>query len=97
MLGPFPPVHPGEILRDEFLEPLALTPYKLAHGCLLPRSRIERLVRGQTGLTADTAHRLARFFNTSPEFWMNLQSNYDLTMSYMLHKNTFEMVKARAA
>lgn len=97
MLGPFPPVHPGEVLKEEFLEPLALTPYKLALGCFLPRSRIERLVRCQTGLTADTAHRLARFFNTSPEFWMNLQSNYDLTTSYMLHKSTFEMVKARAA
>jgi antitoxin HigA-1 len=97
MLGPFPPVHPGEVLLEEFLEPLSLTAYKLASDCLLPRSRIERLVRGQTGLTADTAHRLARFFNNSPEFWMNLQSNYDLTMSYMQNKGVFEMVKARAA
>ncbi len=78
MIGPFPPVHPGEILRDEFLAPLNLTPYFVAKACNVPRTRIERLVRRETPVTADTAARLGRLFGTGPEFWMNLQSMFDL-------------------
>ena len=73
-----PPVHPGEILREEFLVPLALTPYALAQACGVPRTRIERLAREETPVTADTALRLARYFGTTPEFWMNLQAQYEL-------------------
>lgn len=81
MIGPFPPVHPGEILREEFLSPLALTPYTLAAACLVPRTRIERLARQETPITADTALRLGRYFGTGPEFWLNLQSLYDLAIA----------------
>ncbi len=81
MIGPFPPVHPGEVLKDEFLEPLGLSPYTVAKAIGVPRTRIERLARGETSVTADTALRLARWFGTTPEFWMNLQSAHDLAIT----------------
>ena len=74
-----PPIHPGEILREEYLLPLGLTPYALAKALDVPRTRIERLARGETALTTDTALRLARYFATSPDLWMNLQVAFDLT------------------
>jgi addiction module HigA family antidote len=72
------PVHPGEILREEYLEPLGITPYKLAAALHVPRTRVERLVREETSVTADTALRLGRYFGTSPEFWLRIQSLFDL-------------------
>ncbi|AWK86330.1 addiction module antidote protein, HigA family [Azospirillum thermophilum] len=81
MIGPNPPVHPGEILREEFLVPLNLTAYAVARDCHVPRTRIERLSRCEGPVTADTALRLGRYFGTGPEFWMNLQSLYDLAMA----------------
>ncbi|MBX3322014.1 MAG: HigA family addiction module antidote protein [Phycisphaeraceae bacterium] len=72
------PIHPGEILNAEFLEPLGLSQYRLAQQTGMPADRIARLVKGTRAFTADTALRLARFFGTSPEFWMNLQARYDL-------------------
>ena len=78
MIGPNPPVHPGEILREEFMVPLGLTGYALAVACHVPRTRIERLAREETPVTADTALRLGRYFGTGPEFWMNLQTAFDL-------------------
>jgi len=73
-----PPVHPGEVLREEFLVPLRLTPYAVAKACGVPRTRIERLAREETPVTADTALRLARYFGTTAEFWMGMQAQYDL-------------------
>jgi addiction module HigA family antidote len=73
-----PPTHPGEILREEFLLPMELTPYAVAQACGVPRTRIERLAREETPVTADTALRLGKFFGTTPSFWMNLQARYDL-------------------
>jgi len=73
-----PPVHPGEILRDEFLQPMDLSAGALAKQLNVPRTRIERLVAEQSSVTPDTALRLARFFDMSPQFWMNLQTSYDL-------------------
>jgi addiction module HigA family antidote len=78
MAKKLPPVHPGEILREEFLRPLDLSPYAVARAVGVPRTRIERLAREQTALTADTALRLARYFQTSPAFWMGIQAQYDL-------------------
>jgi antitoxin HigA-1 len=72
------PVHPGEILREEFLTPLHLTPYSVAKALGVPRTRIERLAREETPVTADTALRLARYFGTTAAFWINLQGQYDL-------------------
>jgi antitoxin HigA-1 len=73
-----PPIHPGEVLREEFLVPMKLTPYALAQACGVPRTRIERLAREETPITADTALRLARYFGTTADFWMGMQSQYDL-------------------
>jgi addiction module HigA family antidote len=72
------PVHPGEILAEEFLKPLALTEYRLAKGLRVPARRINEIVHGKRAITADTALRLGRFFRNSPRFWLNLQNAYDL-------------------
>src|SRR5215475_553277 len=72
------PVHPGEVLREDFLRPMNLTAYAVAAACGVPRTRIERLVREETPVTADTALRLARYFGTSAGFWMGIQTQYDL-------------------
>ncbi len=72
------PLHPGEVLREEFMEPLGITAYALAKACQIERPRLERIVREQNGISADTALRIAKYFGTSPEFWMNLQSRYEL-------------------
>jgi antitoxin HigA-1 len=73
-----PPVHPGEVLLEEFLRPLGLTQYRLAKGLSVPPRRINEIVHGTRAITADTALRLARFFGTSERFWLNLQTAYDL-------------------
>ncbi|WP_406646850.1 HigA family addiction module antitoxin [Aliisedimentitalea scapharcae] len=70
--------HPGEILQSEFIEPYGLSSGRVAKALSLPRTRIERLVKEETGMTTDTAVRLAKFFRTSPMFWMNLQTQFDL-------------------
>ena len=72
------PVHPGEILRDDFLGPMQLSVYTLAQAIKVSRSRVNDVVLGRRGITADTALRLARYFGTSPDFWMNLQARYDV-------------------
>ena len=72
------PSHPGEVLKELYLLPLDLSAIALAKRLLVPRTRVERLVRGETALTADTAMRLAKFFGTTPEYWMNLQRSWDL-------------------
>jgi addiction module HigA family antidote len=74
------PVHPGEILLEEFLQPLGLTQYRLAKGLSVPPRRINEIVHGTRAITADTALRLARFFGTSERFWLNLQTTYDLEL-----------------
>ena len=73
-----PPVHPGEILRELYMEPLELTSYMLAKRLNVPRTRIERIAAEKTGITPDTALRLAKFFVTSPQYWLNLQNAFDL-------------------
>jgi addiction module HigA family antidote len=76
--GRLPPVHPGEILLEEFLKPLNLSQYRLAASIHVPRRRINEIVLGQRSISAGTALRLARFLGTSDRFWLNLQSTYDL-------------------
>jgi addiction module HigA family antidote len=75
------PMHPGEVLREEFLVPLAMSAGALAKVCGLPRTRIERIANEQTGITADTALRLARALNTTPQLWLNLQTDYDMEIA----------------
>ena len=76
------PIHPGEMLREEFLAPLGMSAGALAKALGVPRTRIERLVREETHLSVDTAIRLARYFNMSAEFWMNLQKSYELDRAH---------------
>ena len=73
-----PPIHPGEILLEEFLKPLELSQYRVARDLSVPPRRISGIVHGHRGITADTALRLARYFGTSARFWLNLQARYDL-------------------
>lgn len=75
------PMHPGEVLREEYLLPLGLSPGALAKVCGVPRTRIERLSNEETGVTADTALRLSKAFGTSPELWLNLQIDYDIQIA----------------
>jgi antitoxin HigA-1 len=73
-----PPIHPGEILLEEFLEPMGISQYRLAKDIGVPPRRINEIVKGKRNVSADTALRLSRYFGLSERFWMNLQSRYDL-------------------
>ena len=75
------PIHPGEILREEYLTPLGLTPHALAMDLRVPAPRVNEVVRERRSITVDTALRLSRYFNTTAQFWMNLQSSYDLKVA----------------
>ena len=88
-----PPIHPGEMLREEFMVPLGLTAGKLAKGIGVPRTRIERIVREETGLTPETADLLGRYFGTSTEFWLNMQAHYEVdrlraNAAHMRHRDS---------
>ena len=72
------PLHPGEVLLEEFLEPLGMSQYRLAKDISVPPRRVNEIVHGKRGITADTALRLSRYFGTSERFWLNLQAQYDL-------------------
>ena len=74
----FPPVHPGEILLEEFLRPMGISQYRLAKDISVPPRRINEIVHGKRSVTADTALRLSRYFGLSDRFWLNLQAHYDL-------------------
>jgi addiction module HigA family antidote len=75
------PIHPGEILREEYLVPLGMSANALAAAIRVPANRVSAIVAGKRGITADTALRLARYLRTSPEFWMNLQQTFDLRIA----------------
>ena len=92
------PIHPGEILRDEFLVPMGISVYELARAIKVPRSRANDIVLGRRALTTDTALRLARYFGTSPELWVNLQARYDLDIADRSTRRRIEQeVAPRAA
>ena len=79
--GRLPSVHPGEILREDFLIPIGISIYSLANAIRVPRSRVNDIVLGRRAVTADTALRLGRYFGTSAEFWLTLQARYDLEVA----------------
>ena len=85
------PIHPGEMLREEFMVPLALTPGRIARAIGVPRTRIERLVREETALTTDTAMRLAKYFRMSDGYWVGLQREYDLDLVHADQKQIAEI------
>jgi addiction module HigA family antidote len=84
------PIHPGEILREEFLLPLGMTAHALAMAIRVPAPRINDIVREKRSVSPDTALRLARYFGTTPEFWMNLQSAFDLRTARLQTMETIE-------
>ena len=79
----YPPIHPGEILLEEFLKPMGISQYRLAKDIGVPAMRINRIVHGQRGISADTALRLARYFGMSVEFWTGVQTHYEVEMARM--------------
>jgi addiction module HigA family antidote len=85
-----PPTHPGEILMEEFLEPMGISQYRLAKDISVPPRRINEIVHGKRSITADTALRLGRFFGMSPQFWLNLQTRYDLEVAEDLLENRLD-------
>jgi len=92
MAKTLPPLHPGEVLREEYLEPLKLSPGKLAKACGIPRTRIERIASERFGITADTALRLGKALGTSAQFWLNLQNDYDLRVAKVAIAKELEKV-----
>jgi len=93
--NPLAPVHPGEFRREEFLAPLDMTPYALAAELHVPRTRIERLVREEKAVTPDTALRLARYFGTTPEFWLGIQSRFDVETARQTVDDEIAAIKPR--
>ncbi|MDE2975533.1 MAG: HigA family addiction module antitoxin [Gemmatimonadota bacterium] len=95
--GRLPPVHPGEILRDEFLIPFGLSVYRLARALRIPRPRLNEVVRGRRRITTDTALRLARYFGTTAEFWIRLQVCHDLDEAEGTRREIERSVEPHAA
>ena len=91
-----PNIHPGEILKEEFLIPMNISAYRLAKGINIPQTRISEIIHGNRSITADTAIRFAKFFGTTAEFWLNLQNLYDLEEEVNNHAPEFEMIKMYA-
>ena len=92
-----PPMHPGEVLREEFMQPLGLTAYALARRIGIQRSRIERIARETGPITPDTALRLAKAFRMTPDFWMGLQTSYDLGIARRSIESEIERIEPIAA
>lgn len=86
----YSPIHPGEILQEEFLEPMGISQYRLAKDIGIPAMRISKIVRGERGISADTALRLARYFGMSVEFWTGIQTHYEIEKAKMSLGNRLE-------
>ena len=89
------PIHPGEILFEEYMKPLGLSQYRLAKDISVPARRVNEIVHGKRAITADTALRLARYFGTSDRFWLNLQTRYDLEIEKQRLKGRLEREVSR--
>lgn len=86
-------IHPGEILKEEFLEPLGITAYKLAKDTFIPQTRISQILRGKRRITADTALRLQKYFGTSAKFWLGLQDDFDIEEEKLLKQNELNSIQ----
>lgn len=89
-------IRPGEVLREDFLVPMNLTAYRLSKSIGVPQTRIAEILKGERSITADTAHRLARFFGTSAQLWLNLQNHYDLEKAAAQNRAEYERIPAYA-
>lgn len=88
-----PNIHPGEILNEEFLLPMKITPYRLAKDTGIPQTRVSQIIKGHRRITADTAIRLSRFFGNSVKFWLGIQDDYDIRTTLDEKKEEFENIK----
>ncbi len=93
----YPPIHPGEILMEEFIEPFGITQHKLSVAIGVPPRRINEIVHGKRAITADTALRLGKYFGIDPQFWLNLQSRYDLELAEDTVADEIEAIRPLAA
>ena len=91
------PIHPGEILLEEFLGPLGISQYRLAQAIRVPPRRINEIVHGKRAISPDTALRLSRALGTSDRFWINLQTRYDLDVQLEIHRDEFDRIKRLVA
>lgn len=87
------PIHPGEILMEEFLDPLGISQYRLAKDIHVPARRVNEIVQGKRAISADTALRLSKYFGNSAEFWLNLQARYDLEVQKAVIASILKQVK----
>lgn len=87
-----PNIHPGEVLKEEFLIPLGISAYRLAKETFLPQTRISEILRNKRRITADTALRFAKFFGTSPKFWLGLQTDYDLEEEQIQYQQELDAI-----
>ena len=95
-MADFPPAHPGQVLREDFLKPLGMSQYALAKALAVPEVRISEIVHGKRAVTPDTALRLARYFGTSERFWLNLQSRYELEVERDRLAGTLDQIEPLA-
>lgn len=93
----YPPIHPGEILMEDFIEPFGITQHKLSVAIGVPPRRINEIVHGKRAVTADTALRLGKYFGIDPQFWLNLQSRYDLELAEDTVADEIEAIRPLAA
>ena len=89
-------IHPGEILKEEFLKPIGLSAYKLAKDTFIPQTRVSEILKGKRRITADTALRVAKYFGTTPKFWLGLQADYDLEEERISKSDVLKGIEARA-
>ncbi len=92
-----PPIHPGELLQDQFLKPLHLSAGALAKELGVPRTRIERIIKQQMGISTDTALRLARYFDTTPDLWLNMQKSFEIATEGAELKSQLQAIKPHGA
>ena len=88
-----PNIHPGEILKEEFLEPMEISAYRLSKEIGIPQTRISQIIKGKRRITADTALRLSAFFGNTPKFWLGLQDDYDLEEERSRHGDLFKRIR----
>ncbi len=88
-------IHPGEVLREEFMIPLDITAYRLSKDLRIPQTRISEILKGRRRISADTAVRLSKYFGNSAKFWLGLQNDYDLEEEYDSRKREFQKIKRR--
>ena len=88
-------IHPGEVLREEFMIPLEITAYRLSKDLGIPQTRISEILKGRRRISADTALRLSRYFGNSAKFWLGLQDDYDLEEELTIRKREFQKIKRR--